>query len=310
VRNFAQVNEFFLGFSKAHGSINGSLSFLFLHLGLDTDVSSCTVIDSGPGKEASDSKIMSQLRLYGSINQCSLIVLAASHDNGYANPIRSLTTEGKEIVLLKSVDVAMELQGLCPVGEIRGLFRDEKISLDAKAGISAAHALHMGTDVSFGNPVVSTPKRSSGTSAMNFTALRTGKTPNYRDKPAVAVKSSDEEEEASEDYTDISDNDGGSDVEEIDFDTLDLIRGKTSHPFETKGAKVVFGGASNTKQQKPQASQPPQQTAISLKEKKKNAGKKQTRDMDTGTGIGQDGKISIAADEKALRFLNPRPCHK
>jgi hypothetical protein len=271
-----------------------------------------TVIDSGPGKEASDSKIMSQLRLYGSINQCSLIVLAASHDNGYANPIRSLTTEGKEIVLLKSVDVAMELQGLCPVGAIKGLFRDEKISLDAKAGMSAAHALHMGTDVSFGNPVVSTPKRSSGTSAMNFTALRTGKTPNYRDKPAVAVKSSDEEEEASEDYTDISDNDGGSDVEEIDFDTLDFIRGKVSHPFETEGVKVVFGGASNTKQQKPQPSQPLQQTAISngKKEKKKNAGKKQTRDMDTGTGIGQDGKISIAADEKALRFLNPRPCHK
>jgi hypothetical protein len=47
------------------------------------------VIDVGPGKEGSDAKIREHLRLYARNAQCEMIVLGASHDNGYANVLSS-----------------------------------------------------------------------------------------------------------------------------------------------------------------------------------------------------------------------------
>ena len=63
------------------------------------------VVDVGPGKEASDAKIRGtpkptrqpqilkliaeHLKLYTKNAQCEMIVLGASHDNGYANVLSS-----------------------------------------------------------------------------------------------------------------------------------------------------------------------------------------------------------------------------
>lgn len=85
------------------------------------------VIDSGPGKEASDSKIHAQLHFYTSLPSCGLTILAGSHDAGYANVLRSLVTEGRDVVLLRGGHTAWLLEGIVNAGEIEGLFAHGKI---------------------------------------------------------------------------------------------------------------------------------------------------------------------------------------
>ena len=85
------------------------------------------VIDSGPGKEASDSKIHAQLHFYTSLPSCGLTILAGSHDAGYANVLRSLVTEGRDVVLLRGGHTAWLLEGIVNAGEIEGLFAQGKI---------------------------------------------------------------------------------------------------------------------------------------------------------------------------------------
>lgn len=87
------------------------------------------MIDVGQGKEAVDAKIVAQLQLFCSIQQCGLTLLAASGDGGYANPLRTLQTEGKHIVLLRGPSLAYALQDICPVAEVVGLFMDDKINV-------------------------------------------------------------------------------------------------------------------------------------------------------------------------------------
>ncbi|KAJ9113611.1 hypothetical protein QFC22_005919 [Naganishia vaughanmartiniae] len=50
-----------------------------------------------------------------------------SHDAGYGNVLRSLVTEGRNVVLLRGGHTAWLLEGICPAGEIEGLFMPGKV---------------------------------------------------------------------------------------------------------------------------------------------------------------------------------------
>ncbi|OCF40727.1 hypothetical protein I317_05422 [Kwoniella heveanensis CBS 569] len=90
-----------------------------------------TVCDVGVGKEATDAKIREYLKLYTRNAQCEMIVLGASHDNGYANVLSSLQTESRlsKLLLLKGYkDLAGQLkQYSSRVVSIPDLFRTTKI---------------------------------------------------------------------------------------------------------------------------------------------------------------------------------------
>ncbi|KZO96908.1 hypothetical protein CALVIDRAFT_536830 [Calocera viscosa TUFC12733] len=90
-----------------------------------------SIIDCGRGKEASDAKVRANLRLYADIAACKLILLGASHDNGYSSILHSLTAENKldKILILKGYNVlAQELKAFeTRVVDIPGLFMSEKL---------------------------------------------------------------------------------------------------------------------------------------------------------------------------------------
>jgi hypothetical protein len=320
------------------------------------------VIDAGPGKEASDSKIMAQLRFYGGITQCGLIILAGSHDNGYANPVRSLVTQGKDIVILEGVPVAAELDGLCPVARVEGLLRADKVKILDNNGVG---------QVGFGFGSGAGGSASSGTSNVgtNIMRLRQQATPSKMSPIARASRETGEthsttttmmdEGEASEDYTDVSDDpaegeegddDNYDDVEEIDFETFDKALRITPAVSAGKKAAVRGGGAiTNTPSKSTMAAKrglidsgsesaaersgghghannlnntPQQQDYYTtttpstindkdkiLAKKEKKAGKKGV--STAGPVVGTvEAKVTIPTDEKALRYLTPRPCHK
>ncbi|KAJ9096795.1 hypothetical protein QFC21_005066 [Naganishia friedmannii] len=129
VSSFSTVADFFLAFSQAHSNINGTSAIpTTSHLANRSFPSLASqVIDSGPGKEASDSKIHAQLHFYSSLPSCGLTILAGSHDAGYGNVLRSLVTEGRNVVLLRGGHTAWLLEGICPAGEIEGLFMRGKV---------------------------------------------------------------------------------------------------------------------------------------------------------------------------------------
>lgn len=94
--------SFWHGFSAAHDLFTGGPRRSAL---LDLADISPVVIDVGKGKEASDAKIKGSdkpqaqepvmkslseyLKLYAKNAQCEMIVLGASHDNGYATVLSS-----------------------------------------------------------------------------------------------------------------------------------------------------------------------------------------------------------------------------
>lgn len=131
VSSFSTVADFFLAFSQAHSNINGTPP---LACSINASNTIPSVIDSGPGKEASDSKIHAQLHFYTSLPSCGLTILAGSHDAGYANVLRSLVTEGRDVVLLRGGHTAWLLEGICPSGEIEGLFLRGKVGSLSSVG--------------------------------------------------------------------------------------------------------------------------------------------------------------------------------
>lgn len=312
------------------------------------------MIDAGPGKEASDSKIMAQLRFYGGITQCGLIILAGSHDNGYANPVRSLVTQGKDIVILQGVPVAAELDGLCPVAKVEGLLREEKVKILDNNGLGQV-GFGYGQGAASGGV-----GGSSGTSNVGSNIMRLRQqqaTPSKMSPIARANRETGEthstmvdEGDASEDYTDVSDDpaeDDDNEVEEIDFETFD--KAMTITPAAA-GKKAVRGGAAtiNTPSKSTMASKrglvdsgsegaaersgahghsinlntPQQQhyyaatTPSTINDKDKMLAKKEKKAGKKGASTAApvvgtvEAKVAIPTDEKALRYLTPRPCHK
>jgi len=89
------------------------------------------IVDCGRGKEASDAKVRANLRLFADVSACKLILLGASHDNGYSSILHSLTAENKldKILLLKGYNIlAQELKAFHNrVVDISGLFMSEKL---------------------------------------------------------------------------------------------------------------------------------------------------------------------------------------
>jgi hypothetical protein len=239
------------------------------------------VIDAGPGKEASDSKIMAQLRFYGGISQCGLIVLAGSHDNGYANPLRSLMTQGKDIVMLEGIPVAAELIGLIPVATVPGLLRKEKIKIENNASNTFAGFTSSGTS-NVGGVALTRASRTGSKLSPIAKASRETREPNGGD--------------ASEDYTDVSDDADDDEVEEIDFETFDASR--TTKSFKPPNTSSTVIKNNDSLQQHLTTTTNDKDTL-----KKKKVAKKAAAPV-------SDAKVSIPADEKALRYLNPRPCHK
>ncbi|KAK8845589.1 hypothetical protein IAR55_006305 [Kwoniella newhampshirensis] len=109
-----------------------------------------TVIDVGGGKEASDAKIREYLKLYARNEQCEMIVLGASHDNGYANILSSLQTESRlsKLLLLKGyADLAPQLkQYSSRVVSIPDLFRTTRVPTTFSSVVASAQAVpaHVG----------------------------------------------------------------------------------------------------------------------------------------------------------------------
>lgn len=314
VQSVSMVTEFLMGLCQAHDSLN--------------------VIDSGPGKEATDSKIIAQLRFYGQINQCGLIVLAGSHDAGYANPIRSLTTQGKNIILLKGIDVAFQLEGLCPVGEIKGLFRTDKVpNIDSgppqtKNLFTPSKSLGMNaflgrTPASKGNvpvvqptpaPKVTAPAAAQASPGPDGTPLnRKARRKLVREAaqaqaavPATTSTATESESENDLDaFTDISD-DSSEAIEEIDFATFDaaarledlsLNSSTLAQGFTIKKSSPLDVGASKKSQSR-------KEKVVQARNQAENAG------LASNAVNASEEKIPVTGDEKALRFLQPRPCHK
>jgi hypothetical protein len=252
---------------------------------------------------------MAQLRFYGSIAQCGLIVLAGSHDNGYANPIRSLTTEGKDIVLLEGVSVAAELHGLCPVARIPGLLRKEKI---AWTDYKPAPYLSSGTmSNSPGPKFVQKHQNTAKISPIAKASLETG---DLTDGDA-----SDDDSAWSEE----PDEDG---IPVFDYDHIEalakqMIATKLSPPTPATDTGTERLNA-NMKSSNTKSANPSVPSALDKKELKKEK-RKARRAAEaaaavavaggppvSGSQSGTEQKVIIPADEKALRFLNPRPCHK
>ena len=314
MRGVGQVNEFLLGLCKAHDSLNGESQAVFAiacrpfadlflpHI----------VIDAGPGKEASDSKIMAQLRFYGGIAQCGLIVLAGSHDNGYANPIRSLTTEGKDVVLLEGVPVAAELQGLCPVAKIPGLLRKEKISWNEKTMMSGPGSLPhraTGTNTSPGPAFARYNMSTAKISPIAKASLETG---DPTDGDASDDQSAWSEGSAELEAAEL-DSDGVPiyDYRHIQILTRKMAAARVASTPTAKAAKnrpIDSGEDTGTERLQSSIKPANQSSATTSNKKEKKLVKKAAVTSEYQSGAEQ--QIIIPADEKALRVLNPRPCHK
>ena len=311
---------------------------------------------------------MAQLRFYGNITQCGLIILAGSHDNGYANPVRSLVTEGKDIVILEGVPLAAELEGLCPVARVEGLLRGEKVKILDNNGVGQV-GFGLG-GMGGGNAAGAGGGMSSGTSNVGASVMHVRQQPTPSKMSTIARASREtgessmmdrtpysttmvDEGEASEDYTDVSEADEDveedGEIEEIDFETFDkalritpagkkAVRGggaintpSKSGMAAKRGGMVDSGSESiaaersghainlNTPQQQQQqhyaTSTFNDKDKILAKKEKKVVGKKGNGASGSGSGttaaVGTvEAKVTIPTDEKALRYLTPRPCHK
>ncbi|KZT61338.1 hypothetical protein CALCODRAFT_514854 [Calocera cornea HHB12733] len=114
---------------------------------------STTVVDVGWGKEAADAKIRDAITFNLGLSECKMVILGASHDNGYSTMLRSLRTDGKmsRVRLLKGYEcVAQELKEFADwMKEIPGLFLAQKLSKSQRRSDSPVSPTKAPKSVSF-----------------------------------------------------------------------------------------------------------------------------------------------------------------
>jgi len=142
---------------------------------------STSVIDVGYGKEAADAKIRDALAFYLGLAECKLVILGASHDNGYSTLLRSLRTDGKmtRVRLLKGYScVAQELKEFEEwMEEIPGLFLAQKLSNSKTSprSISPVSPSKVPKPVSWSVAARTTSNGSNGAAAGQIVAFKSTK---------------------------------------------------------------------------------------------------------------------------------------
>ncbi|KZP00840.1 hypothetical protein CALVIDRAFT_595012 [Calocera viscosa TUFC12733] len=142
---------------------------------------STAVIDVGYGKEAADAKIRDALTFYLGLSECKLVILGASHDNGYSTMLRSLRTDGKmsRVRLLKGYEcVAQELKEFGEwMEEIPGLFLSQKLSKSQGRSDSPVSPTRSPKPVSFSAAAKTTSNGANGTPSGQIMAFKSSKKP-------------------------------------------------------------------------------------------------------------------------------------
>lgn len=88
----------------ADGTIRSKQTFIDFCQGFSSATAMFDIVDVGPGKERSDSKLKEQLRQFNDIPQCQKLLVACTHDSGYYNELVQMRTDGcdEKIILLQS----------------------------------------------------------------------------------------------------------------------------------------------------------------------------------------------------------------
>lgn len=252
---------------------------------------------------------MAQLRFYGGIAQCGLIVLAGSHDNGYANPIRSLTTEGKDVVLLEGVPVAAELRGLCPVANIPGLLRKEKISWNEKTMMSGPGGSFYHSTAVASSPGPALAKRQMNTAKISPIARASMETGD----PDDAGASEDDSEGWASSVEMDSDNVPIFEYRHIQALTRKMAQAKVSEE-SSKNRPTDSGEDTGAERQQSSTTKPANLSTTTLTPKKEKRALKRAAAAAaagaSGSHSGTAQEVTIPGDAQALRTLTPRPCHK
>jgi hypothetical protein len=328
------VADFFLAFSQAHSNINGPS---LIHSIQNLKLTLHAVIDSGPGKEASDSKIHAQLHFYSSLPSCGLTILAGSHDAGYANVLRSLVTEGRDVVLLRGGHTAWLLEGIVQAGEIEGLFARGKLgSLVGQGGA-------VGTG-SAARPVISNGKptpearlkeeESARDKKRMRRRLKRQEERESRESAALDLSDSESEEEEEEEAWDTETDGSAADVEEAlvkQFEGVGIRSRDTETPTRVKNgngktaetpARRLAEETKTPRGKTPlrEMSKPAPQswdTLVATPAKVGGAKIKGTPNRigmtparTPGAGAAVDDSVPVQGGDRALRYLTPRPCHK
>ncbi|ORY25091.1 hypothetical protein BCR39DRAFT_545280 [Naematelia encephala] len=228
-----------------------------------------TVVDVGPGKEATDIKIREHLRLYTRNAQCELVLLGTAHDNGYANVLSSLKAESRlsKLLLLKGYhDLA---QGLKPyssvVISIPGLFRTTRLPSIPASFASAV-----------GQPTPSSPAKKKNNSINNNNSSNSNSSGNNNNS------------------NNNSNNNNSNNNSNHKPDPIEVPLPPASSLGSSDGDSFEWADLDKAK--------------LSPKDEDwKEAGKKKTKkDKKEEKTKGKSGSVNIGG---TVRNLKPRPCH-
>ncbi|WVF65947.1 hypothetical protein IAT40_000685 [Kwoniella sp. CBS 6097] len=244
-----------------------------------------TVCDVGVGKEATDAKIREYLKLYTRNAQCEMIVLGASHDNGYANVLSSLQTESRlsKLLLLKGYkDLAGQLkQYSSRVVSIPDLFRTTKIP----------------------------PIPTTFSSIVKDSATQTKPSPPPT-AAAVKPKSTKEDNQPyiSTDAGQAKSSSSEGDVETIEWSTMS----RSTQGNGIGGTGSTTNASYKTKKQK-NAIKADDQGDVESDEWQTSKGKKDKKKKKKDQQQQQQSQVKYSKFSKqvaeAVRALDPRPCH-
>lgn len=290
------------------------------------------VIDVGTSKEASDAKIREHLKLFAKTEQCEMIVLGASHDNGYAHVLSSLQTESRlsKLLLLKGYeDLAAELRQYSSlVISMPDVFRSTKVTYNPTyAGasshgpqgrgvvkmVAAAGAADDAPQTPF--PVKSAAKKAkdlgsagtgTGWSKKPVMFKRAGVGKGFKPKFGGAAKDKDRlavpDDGDTGTGTGTGTSDGGSELDVYEFDELSKALDHSGQGTKSLGKEGSEGAEEEEDEWVPAGG------------KKKRKAPGPGGGVGAGMGAGGAGKGGGVGNgkgvrERSVRELHPRPCH-
>ncbi|KAF3766097.1 hypothetical protein M406DRAFT_88894 [Cryphonectria parasitica EP155] len=118
--------------TRASGTVESETTFKDFTLGFTQGMASFDFIDVGPGKERTDTKIKEAIRWHLRNHNCKQIVLAISHDSGYASFLDEIirdTETRQRVTILEGVPTHRDLRAtnLNILNLNKELFRAEKL---------------------------------------------------------------------------------------------------------------------------------------------------------------------------------------
>ncbi|KAF8477414.1 hypothetical protein BDZ91DRAFT_757916 [Kalaharituber pfeilii] len=113
IRIFANVNGLSEALRRRLPNVN--FSFRDFTIGFSQPRSLVDWIDVGAGKEMADAKITGEIHFHLRNQNCKMLLLGVSHDNGYARVLSSLVADGvdeRRVMLLEGTPFAKEFKAL------------------------------------------------------------------------------------------------------------------------------------------------------------------------------------------------------